>query len=78
MEKVTYAKALEYFQSNDLYWEAFCKGIVAKREEYIADMKRNMNTPNCNDSSRFEVNGAIVAMDDLIYDFKLPVQTGEE
>jgi hypothetical protein len=78
MNEITYEQALKYFQSHDLYWAAFIDGIVAKREGYISDMKRNMETPNCNDSARFEVNGAIVAMDDLVYDFKLPARDSSD
>lgn len=78
MNEVTYEQALKFFQSHELYWDALIRGVTAKREGYIADMKRNMDTPNCGDSNRFEVNGAIIAMDDLIYDFKLPVPQDEE
>lgn len=77
-DAVTYKQALKRFQSQPLEWEALIRGLTAKREEYIADMKRNMNTPNCNEFARFEVNGAIIAVDDLIYDFQLPVQEAEE
>lgn len=75
MEEISYEDALSHFQSNPLYWEAFLRGMVAKRESYIADMKRNMETPNCNDRADAKVNGAIIAIDDLIYDFKLPASS---
>jgi hypothetical protein len=78
MNEVTYEQALKFFQSHALYWDALIRGMVVKREGYIADMKRNYDTPNASDSNRHEVNGAIIAIDDVIVDFKLPVPQDEK
>lgn len=74
MNELTYEDALKFFQSHDLYWEALCDGLMAKRETYIADLKRNAQTPNCNEASDNKAIGAMIAIDDLYYDFKLPVE----
>lgn len=74
---VSYREALEFFQANELYWEAFVDGIIAKKEDYFSDLKRNMETPNCNQRADDKVIGAITALDDLVYDFKLPAQVAQ-
>ena len=74
MNEVSYDDALKFFQSHDLYWEALIRGLVAKREAYFADLKRNADTPNCLERADAKAIGGMLAMDDLIYDFRIPVQ----
>ena len=70
--EITYNDAKKFFQSHKMYWDAFVAGILAKREDYIADLKRNAETPNCNKGADEKAIGAMLAVDDLYYDFKLP------
>lgn len=75
MDKLpTYEEALKFFQSNDLYWDALLSRLEGKREEYIADLKRNAQTPNCDERADAKAIGGMLAVDDLMYDFRLPVK----
>jgi len=71
MSEVTYDNALEFFSGQEDLWAAFCDGIEERRNSYISDVKRNMSTPNCSKENYFAANGAMVAIDDLLVDFKL-------
>ena len=71
-KEVTYNDAKRFFQSHEMYWEAFVAGILSKREDYIADLKRNMETPNCEERADAKAIGGMLAIDDIYYDFKLP------
>ena len=50
----TYEEALAHFRVQDIYW----KVIV------------NMNTPNCNNRADDKVLGAMVACDDIAWEFE--------
>lgn len=77
-EEITYEKALDHFQKQGPFWDALCNGILAKRETYIADLKRNAQTPNCKGEADAKAIGGMIAVDDLYYDFKLPVNLPDE
>ena len=71
-KEVTYNDAKRFFQSHEMYWEAFVAGILSKREDYIADLKRNLETPNCEERADAKAIGGMLAIDDIYYDFTLP------
>ena len=71
-KNVTYNEAKRFFQSHEMYWEALISGLLAKREDYIADLKRNAETPNCDERTDAKAIGGMLAVDDIYYDFKLP------
>ena len=66
----TYEEALAHFRVQDIYWKVIVKGIQAKSESYYQDLKRNMNTPNCNNRADDKVLGAMVACDDIAWEFE--------
>lgn len=70
MSKPTYEDALEFFKGQEDLWEAFCAGIQDRRDTYIGDIKRNMQTPECSKENYFASNGAMVAIDDLLSEFR--------
>lgn len=75
MDKLpTYEEALKFFQSHELYWDALVSGVNLKREEYIADLKRNAQTPNCDERADAKAIGGMLAVDDLVVDFRLPMR----
>jgi len=74
MSEVTYEDAIKFFKGQEDLWEAFCSGIEERRESYIADVKRNMQTPNAVDHTYFVANGGMIALDDLLYEFKSPIE----
>jgi len=76
--QISYDDALKFFQSHELYWEALLNGLEAKRESYIADLKRNAETPTCDERADSKAIGGMLAADDLIYDFKLPIETDSQ
>ena len=78
MNEISYEEALKYFQSHEFMWQGFMKGIGLKREAYYADLKRNMETPNCNERCDAKIIGAMTAIDDLMIDFQLPIKDETE
>ena len=72
--QISYDDALKFFQSHELYWEVMLNALEAKRESYIADLKRNAETPNCDERADSKAIGGMLAVDDLIYEFRLPVE----
>ena len=77
MSEVTYEDAIKFFKGQSDLWGAFCDGIQERRDAYIADVKRNMGTPACSPENYFAANGAMVAVDDLLYDFRQPLEKGD-
>lgn len=75
--KVSYEDALEFFQSHELYWEVILESLLAKREAYIANLKRNAETPVCDDRTDAKAIGGMIAIDDIYYDFKVPAKPKE-
>lgn len=73
-EEVKYEDALKFFQSHELFWDALIGGLTAKREGYIADLKRNAETPNCEERADAKAIGGMLAVDDIIYDFRIPIE----
>lgn len=70
MDTITYEEALVHFQAQGPYWEALCGGVRAMRDSRWSDFKRNMDTPTCNKKADDKVIGAMVAMDDVLYEFE--------
>ncbi len=70
MSEVTYEEALVHFQAQTPMWAALCAGLRARREGKWADLKRNMDTPTCNQKADDKVIGAMVECDDLLYEFE--------
>jgi hypothetical protein len=66
----TYEEALAYFQAQGPMWDAMCNGIRGRRDDKFADLKRNMDTPSCNQKADDKVIGAMLALDDLLYEFE--------
>lgn len=67
---ITYEEALVHFQAQGPMWDALCAGIRARRENKYADLKRNMETPNCNQKADDKVIGAMLECDDILYEFE--------
>lgn len=72
METITYLQAKEYFQKHQTHWEAICKGLQQLREDEVANIKRNINTPNCVDREYLNAVsiGRMTAIDDILYEFR--------
>lgn len=69
MGKPTYEESLKFFRTHPQQWEAIIEGITAARDRKFSDLKRNMNTPNCNDAADYKAIGYMIALDDLAYEF---------
>ena len=70
MDNISYEEALVHFQAQGPFWEALCAGIRARRETKWGDLKRNMETPNCNQKADDKVIGAMVECVDILYEFE--------
>mgnify|MGYP000377262920 FL=1 len=70
MDNISYEEALIHFQAQGPMWEALCAGIRARRESRYADLKRNMETPTCNQKADDKVIGAMLECDDILYEFE--------
>ena len=68
--QITYEEALVHFQAQGPFWVALCEGIRARREDKYADLKRNAQTPNCNQKADDKVIGAMLECDDILYEFE--------
>lgn len=67
---ISYEEALIHFQAQGPMWEALCGGIRARREGKWGDLKRNMETPTCNQKADDKLIGAMVECDDILYEFE--------
>lgn len=67
---ISYEEALIHFQAQGPYWEALCGGIRDRRESKWGDLKRNMETPTCNQKADDKLIGAMVEIDDILYEFE--------
>jgi len=74
MDKITYEEALAHFQAQGPMWDSLCDGIRQRRDSRFGDLKRNMETPNCNQKADDKVLGAMVECDDILYEFVTAVE----
>jgi hypothetical protein len=70
MDTISYEEALVHFQAQGPFWVALCEGIRARREVKFGDLKRNMETPNCNQKADDKTIGAMLECDDILYEFE--------
>ena len=70
MDTITYEEALVHLQGQGPYWEALCTGIRKRREDKWSDFKRNMETPTCNQKADDKLIGAMVEIDDILYELE--------
>ena len=69
MSKVTYEDAITFFSGQEDLWTAFCDEIEERRNAYLGDIKSHMRNP-ATDIHYFASNGAMVAVDDLLLEFR--------
>ena len=74
MDKITYEESLAHFQAQGPMWDALCASIKQRRDMKFRDLKRNMETPNCNQKADDKILGAMVECDDILYEFETAVE----
>jgi hypothetical protein len=77
MDTITYEDALAHFQAQGPFWDALCAGVKQRRDMKFGDLKRNMETPTCNQKADDKILGAMVECDDILYEFETPVEPKE-
>ena len=77
MDTITYEEALAHFQAQGPMWDALCEGIRQRRDMKFSDLKRNMETPTCNQKADDKVLGAMIECDDILFEFVTAIEAKE-
>lgn len=67
IEKPQIEDAIAYLSKVEPHWSVLVGYIRDQRESCIADLKRNMHTPQCNNRADEKIIGSMITYDDILW-----------
>jgi len=66
MEKPTIEEALAYFRQLDPQWTVLMEFLEQQREGRFSDIRRNMQTPDCQPHQYYVLTGEMMGIDEVL------------